>query len=94
MGFILNFCFKVPKMIEIILVPMKATNSQYPGLFIFTNQSRMMRPVKNLALDEIEFIGTFEQVYLNVCINKEDAYPDVSMNFKLRGMSSGRNRVI
>lgn len=70
-------------MMEIVLVPKKAANAQYPGIFIFTNQSRMMRPVRNLALNEIEYIGTFEQVYLDICINAEDAYPGVSIFLKL-----------
>ena len=37
----------------------------------------MMRPVKNLSLNKIELIGTFEQVYLNVCVTPEEAFTEV-----------------
>lgn len=46
---------------EIILVRNSSdpTNvlTQYPGLYLFTDPGRLMRPVKNLALDSIEMIG-------------------------------------
>ena len=35
---------------------------QYPGLFIFTGPTRMVRPVRNVGFDKTEMIGTFEQV--------------------------------
>lgn len=54
----------VPNMLEIVLVPFKSTPSQFPGLFLFTGPTRMMRPLYNLAANEIEFIGTFEQVIM------------------------------
>ena len=37
----------------------------------------MMRPVKNLSVNKIELVGTFEQVYLNVCVTPEEAYEGV-----------------
>lgn len=36
--------------------------SLYPGLFIFTNPCRMVRPVRNLSYGKNEWIGTLEQV--------------------------------
>lgn len=65
---------KVPNTLEIVLVPSKKTVSQYPGLFLFTGPARMMRPVWNLVTNKIELIGTFEQVYLNICVTPEEAY--------------------
>lgn len=38
----------------------------------------MMRPVKNLKANKIEYIGSFEQVYMNICIDGEEAYEGVS----------------
>ncbi|KAL7672710.1 hypothetical protein ACOME3_007591 [Neoechinorhynchus agilis] len=38
----------------------------YPALYIFTSFARLMRPVFNLAVQGIEYIGTFEQVFLGV----------------------------
>ncbi|XP_063972531.1 DNA-directed RNA polymerase I subunit RPA2 isoform X2 [Diachasmimorpha longicaudata] len=63
---------KVPNTMEIVLVPKSNVPSQYPGLFIFTGPARMMRPVLNLAVNKVELIGTFEQVYLEICIVPEE----------------------
>lgn len=66
-------------MMEVCLVPKTEVASQYPGVYIFTGLARMMRPVINLALKEIEMIGTFEQVYLNICVLAQEAYAGVSL---------------
>lgn len=39
----------------------------------------MMRPVYNLDLKQIELIGTFEQVYLDISISEDEIRPNVSM---------------
>ena len=64
-------------MMEICLVPSTHTASQYHGLYLFTTPSRFMRPVKNLLLGEIEYVGSFEQVYLHICITAEEAVQGV-----------------
>ncbi|KAL3881452.1 hypothetical protein ACJMK2_027894, partial [Sinanodonta woodiana] len=69
---------KVPPTMEICLVLRTMYASQYPGLYLFTTPSRMLRPVTNLALDSVEMIGTMEQVYLDICINKEEAFDGVT----------------
>lgn len=66
-----------------MLVPKKKVASQYPGLFIFTTASRMMRPVKNLAFKRIEYIGTFEQIYMNVAVVEDELNEGVMMHFFL-----------
>lgn len=53
---------EVPETLEIVLVPFKKVPLQFAGIFLFTRQSRMMRPVINLAVNKVELIGTFEQV--------------------------------
>jgi DNA-directed RNA polymerase I subunit RPA2 len=53
---------RVPRVTEIVLVQARERAGQYPGMFIFTGAARMMRPVVNLAMNDIELIGTFEQV--------------------------------
>lgn len=73
---------RIPDTMEIVLVP-KKDGGQYPGLFLFIGAARMMRPVMNLALNKIEMIGTFEQVYLEVAIVKEEIYPGVSTHLEL-----------
>ncbi|KAL0271895.1 UNVERIFIED_CONTAM: hypothetical protein PYX00_005060 [Menopon gallinae] len=66
---------EIPATTEIVFVPKKGKNSQFPGLFIFTTPGRLVRQVKNLALNKVELIGTFEQVYLDICIKSFEAYP-------------------
>ena len=63
---------------EICLVQKTPVSSQFPGLILFTGVARMMRPVKNLAYDTVEMIGTFEQAYLDICITAEEAHEGVT----------------
>ena len=58
---------RVPTLTEICLIP-KRNKGQFPGLYIFTGAARMMRPVWNLAANAVEYIGTLEQVYMNIAI--------------------------
>ena len=58
---------RVPILTEICLIP-KRNKGQYPGLYIFTGAARMMRPVWNLAANAVEYIGTLEQVYMEIAI--------------------------
>jgi len=67
--------------LEIALVPKRKVPGQYPGLFLFTNAARMMRPVINLAVQQIELIGTFEQIYMDICVLPEEAYPGVNIHY-------------
>lgn len=68
-------------MMEIALVPKKTVPAQYPGLYLFTSPARMMRPIMNLAAKNIEYIGTFEQIYLDICVTPEEAYEGVIYYF-------------
>lgn len=51
----------IPMDTEVILIRSSTdpTNvlAQYPGLYLFTDPGRLIRPVKNLALNQIEWIG-------------------------------------
>ncbi|XP_047106984.1 DNA-directed RNA polymerase I subunit RPA2 isoform X1 [Schistocerca piceifrons] len=69
---------KVPRTLEIGFIPGKFAKGQYPGLFLFTGPARMMRPVINLSTNTLELIGTLEQVYLDICVRPEEAYPGVT----------------
>lgn len=79
MSYINVFCIQVPNTLEIVLVVAKSTVGQFPGLYLFTGPARMMRPVYNLAAKQIELIGTLEQVYMDICVSVEEAYPAVSI---------------
>ncbi|KAK3916298.1 DNA-directed RNA polymerase I subunit RPA2 [Frankliniella fusca] len=75
---------KVPNTLEIAHVPMKSCKgTQYPGLYLFTGPARMMRPVVNLSCKKIELIGTFEQVYLDICITPEEAYKGLTTHMEI-----------
>ena len=57
--------------------------TQYPGLYIFTNPGRFIRPVMNLYHQVVEYVGTFEQVYLSIIIDPKEADPGVTMHQEL-----------
>ena len=61
----------VPIELEIGLIPL-SKGGQYPGLFLFSQQARMIRPVKYLPLDKLDFVGPFEQPYLSIATVKEE----------------------
>lgn len=46
--------------------------AQYAGVFLFTQEARMMRPVINLASGQLELIGTMEQLYLDVAVTNTE----------------------
>lgn len=73
----------IPSMLEIGFVPKSEGASQYPGLFLFSTPSRMMRPVYSLISGEIEMIGTMEQVYLHICVEPSENQEGVTMHQEL-----------
>lgn len=77
---------RIPNTMEIVVVP-KKEGGQFPGIFLFIGAARMMRPVMNLEFNKIEMIGTFEQVYLEVAITKEEIYPGVTTHMELSKLS-------
>lgn len=75
---------KIPLTLEICFVPKTNKPSQYPGLFLFSTPSRMIRPVYNLISQTNEFIGTFEQCYMDICISASELIPDVTTHQELK----------
>ena len=73
---------RVPNTLEIAFVP-RIKNGQYPGIFLFSRPARMMRPVYNLAARAVELIGTFEQIYLNICVTREEALEGITTHHEL-----------
>ncbi|CAB3408318.1 unnamed protein product [Caenorhabditis bovis] len=78
---------RIPYTAEIALVrrstDVKNIQTQYPGLYILSDSGRMMRPVRNLAMDAVEHVGTFEQVYLSIVLDPEEAEPGVTLHQEL-----------
>uniref|UniRef100_A0A182X7Q7 DNA-directed RNA polymerase subunit beta n=1 Tax=Anopheles quadriannulatus TaxID=34691 RepID=A0A182X7Q7_ANOQN len=72
----------IPNQTEIAFVPARE-GGQYPGLFLFVGPARMMRPVKNLLCGKTELIGSFEQVYMDICVKPEEAYPQLTTHAEL-----------
>ena len=73
---------QVPPTLEIAFVP-RTPEGQFSGIFLFSAPGRMMRPVRNLATGSVELIGTFEQVYLDVSITKEERYEGITTHEEL-----------
>ncbi|KAE9404839.1 DNA-directed RNA polymerase I polypeptide 2 [Gymnopus androsaceus JB14] len=68
---------EIPMDLEIGMVP-PSMGGQYPGLFLFSSRSRMMRPVKYLANGRDDSIGPFEQVYMDIACTPEEIESEVS----------------
>lgn len=56
---------RVPRFTEIAVVP-AVERSLFPGIYVFTTAGRLMRPVRHVTSGGTEYIGTMEQVYLDV----------------------------
>ncbi|EMF13019.1 DNA-directed RNA polymerase I subunit beta [Sphaerulina musiva SO2202] len=68
----------VPLDLEIGYVPLSA-GGQYPGVYMFSEAARMIRPVKYLPLEKLDHIGPFEQPYMSIaCTEPEIASGDSS----------------
>lgn len=67
----------VPLDLEIGLVPV-SKGGQYPGLYLFSSRSRMMRPVKYVANGKDDQVGSFEQVYMDIACTPEEIEKGVS----------------
>ncbi|KAL5487694.1 hypothetical protein ACEPAI_5802 [Sanghuangporus weigelae] len=69
--------YNVPLDLEIGFVPI-SQGGQYPGLYLFSSRSRMMRPVKYISNGRDDQIGSFEQVYMDIAIKPEEIEPGVT----------------
>ncbi|KAJ1554770.1 hypothetical protein HK096_001765, partial [Nowakowskiella sp. JEL0078] len=72
----------IPLTLEIAFVP-PSNGGQYPGLFMFSQPARMMRPVKYIATGKTDMIGSFEQVYMDVACLKDDLIPGVTTHIEI-----------
>ncbi|KAA8537344.1 hypothetical protein F0562_026969 [Nyssa sinensis] len=60
----------IPDDLEVGYIPL-SLGGAYPGLYLFTSPSRFVRPVRNISVPpeeshDIELIGPFEQVYMEI----------------------------
>ena len=59
---------KVPPSLEVVYIPTLVNRSggAFPGLYLFTSSSRLMRPVRQLASGFIENISSLEQAFMSI----------------------------
>ena len=72
----------IPLELEIGLVP-NSNRGLYPGLFLFSQASRMMRRVNYLPLDKPDYIGPFEQPFMEIACVAEDVVPGLTTHMEL-----------
>ena len=66
---------EIPTTLEIVHAPKPLNRDEAvlnPGIYLFTDPARFMRPVWNLNENAIETIGCMEQVWLNICIDQSE----------------------
>ncbi|KAL8756118.1 MAG: hypothetical protein Q9184_004598 [Pyrenodesmia sp. 2 TL-2023] len=62
---------EVPVGLEIGYIP-NSKGGQYPGIYLFSQASRMIRPVKYLPLEKEDFVGPFEQPYMSIACTENE----------------------
>ena len=67
----------IPLDMELGFVPV-SHGGQYPGLYLFSQPARMIRPVKYLATGDTDMVGSFEQVFMDIACLEEDIAPGVT----------------
>ncbi|GAB1603047.1 DNA-directed RNA polymerase I subunit RPA2 isoform X1 [Argonauta hians] len=80
----LNPSSKVPATLEICFVPKIDNVSLYPGVYLFSDISRLVRPVLNLTWNKLEMIGTFEQIYLDIAVNSDTIHEGITTHMELK----------
>lgn len=61
----------VPKELEIGYVP-NSQGGAYPGIYLASAPSRMIRPVKYLPLDKEDFVGPMEQPFMSIAVTEPE----------------------
>ncbi|XP_051121595.1 DNA-directed RNA polymerase I subunit 2 isoform X2 [Andrographis paniculata] len=88
----------IPEDLEVGYIPL-SMGGAYPGLYLFTSDSRLVRPVRNILVpseesSNIEFIGPFEQVYMEISCpdggdgGRRDVFPATHEEIHPTGMLS------
>lgn len=60
-----DLCHGIPHDLEIVYFPYKK-GGVYPGMYLFSQGARMIRPVRQRPSKSIEFIGTLEQSMMSI----------------------------
>lgn len=78
---------KIPTTLEIGNIPKSSKATQFPSLYLFSTPSRMIRPVYNLITQNVEFIGSFEQCYLDICVTGSELIPEITTHQEIKETS-------
>jgi len=73
----------VPQLLEVALVPPGNRSAPYPGLFLFTCPARMLRPVLQRRSGKTEWIGPFEQGFMDIACLEEDVREGITTHQEL-----------
>jgi len=57
----------IPDNLEIVCIA-RHWGKLFPGLYLFMAPGRLERPVRNLEMNEVEWIGALEQLFLNISV--------------------------
>jgi DNA-directed RNA polymerase I subunit RPA2 len=71
----------VPLGLEIGYVP-NSNGGQYPGIYMFSQAARMYRPVKYLPLDKLDYVGPFEQPFMEIACLPSDLVKGLSTHIE------------
>lgn len=72
----------IPIELEIGYVP-NSNGGLYPGIYIFSQASRMIRPVKYLPLDKKDLVGSLEQQFMSIACKEREIEPGTSTHVEL-----------
>ncbi|CCU76072.1 DNA-directed RNA polymerase I [Blumeria hordei DH14] len=61
----------VPKELEIGYIP-NSRGGEYPGIYMTSTTSRMIRPVKYLPLEKEDYVGPHEQPFMSIAVDEEE----------------------
>jgi DNA-directed RNA polymerase I subunit RPA2 len=64
--------------LDVDQAPEAVKNYYFPGVFLSSQVSRFVRPVQNLQLGGIEWIGPLEQITLSIACLEEDIRADTT----------------
>lgn len=73
----------IPRELEIGHVP-TSNGGLYPGLYLFTDPSRMVRPVRYISSDKLDYVGPFEQQYMNIACVDSDIIPSLTTHIEYK----------
>ena len=74
---------KIPLELEVGFVDM-SHGGLYPGLYLFSDPSRMIRPVKYIPLEKTDYVGPFEQQFMNIACVPTDIIPTITTHIEVK----------